>query len=89
MGFGLVNFVFAFPALWTIDTFGRRTLLLFTFPQMCWTLLAAGLCYLIPQSSSAHIGLVALFVYLVSCIDPSPLFLVLTVFLVWRMVLSW
>lgn len=42
MGFGLVNFVFAFPALWTIDTFGRRTLLLFTFPQMCWTLLAAG-----------------------------------------------
>ena len=66
MGFGLVNFVFAFPALWTIDTFGRRTLLLFTFPQMCWTLLAAGLCYLIPQSSKAHIGLVALFVYLVS-----------------------
>ncbi|KAF1943665.1 sugar transporter-like protein [Clathrospora elynae] len=64
MGFGLVNFVFAFPALWTIDTFGRRTLLLFTFPQMAWTLLAAGLCYLIPQSSSAHIGLVALFVYL-------------------------
>ncbi|KAH7355819.1 sugar transporter-like protein [Pyrenochaeta sp. MPI-SDFR-AT-0127] len=64
MGFGLVNFVFAFPALWTIDTFGRRTLLLFTFPQMCWTLLAAGLCYLIPSSSSAHIGLVALFVYL-------------------------
>lgn len=23
-GFGLVNFVFAFPAIWTIDTFGRR-----------------------------------------------------------------
>ncbi|CBX98508.1 similar to sugar transporter [Plenodomus lingam JN3] len=64
MGFGLVNFVFAFPALWTIDTFGRRTLLLFTFPQMAWTLLAAGLCYLIPQSSAAHLGLVALFVYL-------------------------
>lgn len=64
MGFGLVNFVFAFPALYTIDTYGRRTLLLFTFPQMAWTLLAAGLCYLIPQSSSAHLGLVALFVYL-------------------------
>ncbi|KAF2034614.1 sugar transporter-like protein [Setomelanomma holmii] len=64
MGFGLVNFVFAWPAIWTIDTFGRRTLLLFTFPQMCWTLLAAGLCYLIPSTSSAHIGLVALFVYL-------------------------
>lgn len=64
MGFGLVNFVFAWPAIWTIDTFGRRTLLLFTFPQMAWTLLAAGLCYLIPESSKAHIGLVALFVYL-------------------------
>jgi len=29
-GFGLTNFLFAFPAVWTIDTFGRRTLLLFT-----------------------------------------------------------
>ena len=41
-GFGLVNFVFAFPAVWTIDTFGRRALLLFTFPNMAWCLLAAG-----------------------------------------------
>ncbi|KAF7947364.1 uncharacterized protein EAE97_004613 [Botrytis byssoidea] len=24
-GFGLVNFVFAWPAIWTIDTFGRRS----------------------------------------------------------------
>ncbi|KAF2134070.1 sugar transporter-like protein [Dothidotthia symphoricarpi CBS 119687] len=64
MGFGAVNFVFAWPAIWTIDTFGRRTLLLFTFPQMCWSLLAAGLCYLIPSNSSAHLGLVALFVYI-------------------------
>ncbi|GME57125.1 putative sugar transporter protein [Neofusicoccum parvum] len=63
-GFGLVNFVFAFPALWTIDTFGRRNLLLFTFPQMAWTLLAAGLCFLIPESSPAHLGLVALFIFL-------------------------
>ena len=63
-GFGLVNFVFAWPAIWTIDTFGRRSLLLFTFPQMTWTLLAAGLCFLIPVSSSAHLGLVALFIFL-------------------------
>ncbi|OCK80664.1 MFS transporter [Lepidopterella palustris CBS 459.81] len=63
-GFGLVNFTFAWPAIWTIDTFGRRSLLLFTFPQMCWTLLAAGLCYLIPNSSKAHLGLVAFFIYL-------------------------
>lgn len=63
-GFGIINFVFAWPAIWTIDTYGRRTLLLFTFPNMCWTLLAAGLCNLIPQSSSAHLGLIALFIYL-------------------------
>ncbi|PSN65094.1 sugar transporter-like protein [Corynespora cassiicola Philippines] len=63
-GFGLVNFVFAWPAIWTIDTFGRRSLLLFTFPNMCWSLLAAGLCYLIPQDSKAHLALVALFVYI-------------------------
>lgn len=62
--FGAVNFLFAFPALKTIDTFGRRSLLLFTFPQMTWTLLAAGLCTLIPSSNSARTGLVALFVYL-------------------------
>ncbi|OAA76666.1 Sugar/inositol transporter [Akanthomyces lecanii RCEF 1005] len=63
-GFGLINFLFAFPAIWTIDTFGRRSLLLFTFPQMSWTLLAAGLCNLIPGQKGAHLGLVALFVYL-------------------------
>lgn len=38
-GFGLINFIFAWPAVWTIDTFGRRALLLFTFPNMFWTLL--------------------------------------------------
>ncbi|KAI0121580.1 major facilitator superfamily domain-containing protein [Hypoxylon sp. NC0597] len=62
-GFGLVNFIFAWPAIWTIDTFGRRSLLLFTFPNMAWSLLAAGLCTLIPKQSNAHVGLVALFVY--------------------------
>ena len=63
-GFGLVGFVFAFPAVWTIDTFCRRGLLLFTFPNMAWTLLATGLCFLIPESSKAHLGLIATFTYL-------------------------
>jgi len=68
-GFGLVNFVFAFPAIWTIDTFGRRSLLLFTFPQMAWTLLAAGMCFYIgglhnPDPPTAHLGLIALFIFL-------------------------
>jgi len=63
-GFGLINFIFAWPAIWTIDTFGRRALLLFTFPNMCWTLLAAGMCFYVPGKGGAHLGLIALFVYL-------------------------
>ncbi|KAK2612565.1 hypothetical protein QQS21_001503 [Conoideocrella luteorostrata] len=63
-GFGLINFLFAFPAVWTIDTFGRRSLLLFTFPQMAWTLFAAGLCTLIPGTGGPHLGMVAFFVFL-------------------------
>lgn len=38
-GFGLVNFAFAWPAVWAVDAFGRRALLLFTFPNMVWSLL--------------------------------------------------
>ncbi|KAG6001601.1 hypothetical protein E4U21_004004 [Claviceps maximensis] len=66
-GFGLINFLFAWPAIWTIDTFGRRALLLFTFPNMFWTLLVAGLCYLIDsgvEHSTARIAAVATFTYL-------------------------
>ncbi|KAJ2969943.1 hypothetical protein NQ176_g8414 [Zarea fungicola] len=64
-GFGIVNWLFAFPAFWTIDTFGRRSLLLFTFPQMFWTLLAAGLCTLIPtEMGDVRTGLVCMFVFL-------------------------
>jgi MFS family permease len=63
-GFGLINFLFAFPALWTIDTFGRRALLLFTFPNMAWSLLAAGLCALINPDLKAHLALVAMFIYI-------------------------
>lgn len=70
-GFGAVNFLFAWPAVWTIDTFGRRGLLLFTFPNMCWSLLAAGLCYMIPEDNRAHLGLVAFFIY-VFCAFYSP-----------------
>ena len=65
-GFGAVNFLFAWPAVWTIDTFGRRSLLLFTFPQMTWTLLGACLCTLIPFSTTntIRLGCVSLFVFL-------------------------
>lgn len=33
-GTGVTNFLFAIPAIYTIDTFGRRNLLLTTFPLM-------------------------------------------------------
>lgn len=34
LGFGIINWVVAIPALWAIDSFGRRKLLLSTFPFM-------------------------------------------------------
>ena len=44
---------------------GRRSLLLFTFPQMAWTLLAAGFCFLIdPAEANTRVALIALFVFL-------------------------
>jgi MFS family permease len=60
-----LSFVFAWPAVWTIDTFGRRGLLLFTFPNMCWTLLAAGMCFFIPAGNgNSQLGAVSFFIYL-------------------------
>ncbi|GMK54949.1 hypothetical protein CspeluHIS016_0200050 [Cutaneotrichosporon spelunceum] len=68
LGFGALNFVFALPALVTIDTFGRRGLLLATFPGMIITLLGTGLSFLIPfhegSGSKARLGVVATFVYI-------------------------
>ncbi|MCJ1465983.1 hypothetical protein MMC07_004602 [Pseudocyphellaria aurata] len=49
MGFGIVNFVGAFPAFYTIDTFGRRNLVLWTFPFMALFQLAIGLSSLGPK----------------------------------------
>lgn len=63
-GFGLINWVFAWPAIWTIDTFGRRSLLLFTFPNMCWTLLAAGFSFYLPNGTKRQLAAVTLFIYL-------------------------
>ncbi|EXA43175.1 hypothetical protein FOVG_08195 [Fusarium oxysporum f. sp. pisi HDV247] len=64
MGFGLVMFIFAFPAVYMVDTFGRRNLLLVTFPNMAWCLLAAGFSFLIDKNSSARVPLIAFFIYL-------------------------
>lgn len=42
MGGGLINWIFAIPAIYTIDTFGRRNLLLVTFPLMALALFFTG-----------------------------------------------
>jgi sugar porter (SP) family MFS transporter len=50
VGTGILNWLFALPAFFTIDTYGRRFLLLFTFPFLCIWLLWTGLSFLIPES---------------------------------------
>lgn len=64
LGFGIINFLFAIPAIYTIDTFGRRNLLLTTFPLMAIFLLFTGFSFWIPEESSARIACVALGIYL-------------------------
>jgi MFS family permease len=66
LGYGAVQVVFTIPTLFLIDTKGRRTLTLITFPLMAIFLLAAGLSLLTPETASAgaRLGPVVLFVYL-------------------------
>jgi len=69
-GFGCVNFVFALPAVYTIDTFGRRNLLLTTFPLMAIFLLLTGFAFFI-ENLHGRIGVVALGIYLFGiCYSP-------------------
>ena len=60
----LRRFLFAIPAIYTIDKLGRRTLLLATFPNMFWTLLATGMSVYIAEGTMARIGCIALFIFL-------------------------
>ncbi|BGP20277.1 hypothetical protein JCM10213_001108 [Rhodosporidiobolus nylandii] len=71
LGFGALNWVMAAPAVWTIDVYGRRTLLLIGFPCMCIALLITGFAFYIPDTTDARIAVIALGVYL-HCIAYSP-----------------
>ncbi|GAA6021550.1 hypothetical protein JCM10207_005064 [Rhodosporidiobolus poonsookiae] len=71
LGFGALNFLMAAPAVWTIDVYGRRTLLLIGFPLMCIFLLLTGFAFYIPDTSDARIAVVALGTYL-HCMAYSP-----------------
>src|SRR6202035_330469 len=67
LGAGIMNWIFALPALYTIDTFGRRNLLLTTFPLMGMFLLFTGFSFFIaPEdpTSKARIACIALGIYL-------------------------
>ena len=66
-GFGMVNFLFAIPTFYTIDTFGRRNLLLLTFPLMSIFLLWTGFGFL-ASNDQTRIGIVASGVYIFSAI---------------------
>ncbi|KAI1260780.1 hypothetical protein F5Y18DRAFT_419923 [Xylariaceae sp. FL1019] len=63
LGFGAVNFLFAIPAFYTIDTFGRRKLLLTTFPLMSLALFYTGFSFYIPEGT-ARVANIALGIYL-------------------------
>lgn len=64
LGTGVVNFLFAIPAVYTIDTFGRRNLLLTTFPLMALCLFFTGFSFWIPEGNSARVGCIATGIYL-------------------------
>ncbi|KAL4888165.1 hypothetical protein BDV59DRAFT_211489 [Aspergillus ambiguus] len=50
MGTGILNWVFALPAFFTIDTWGRRNLLLFTFPFLAICLFWSGFSFWIEET---------------------------------------
>lgn len=66
LGFGIINWLFAIPAIYTIDTFGRRNLLLTTFPLMSLFLFFTGFSFWIPDDTmhTARIACIALGIYL-------------------------
>ena len=64
----MINWLFALPAFYTIDTFGRRNLLLTTFPLMSLFLFFTGFSFWIPSDSPAHIACIAVGIYLFAAV---------------------
>lgn len=50
--FGFVNFVGAFPAVWTMDSFGRRKLLLWTLPFMAIIMAFTSAAFALPAGTT-------------------------------------
>jgi Sugar (and other) transporter len=65
LGTGIMNWLFAIPAIYTIDTFGRRNLLPTTFPLMSIFLPFTGFSFWIRESDgNARLACVAIGIYL-------------------------
>lgn len=68
MGTGILNWLFALPAFFTIDTFGRRPLLIFTFPFLALFLLWTGFSFFVPsEQKMLRTGLITAGMYLYEC----------------------
>lgn len=66
-GFGMLNFLFALPAVATIDRFGRRKLLLLTFPLMAiFLFLTAGGFYIADQTAQLSVVALGIYLYVIS-----------------------
>ena len=63
LGCGITNWLFAVPAIYTIDTFGRRNLLLTTFPFMALFLFWTGFSFYI-EGEQTRTAMVATGIYL-------------------------
>ena len=67
--FGFINFLGAFPAIWTMDRAGRRSLLLWTLPPMALTMALAGISFSLGKGTTQLVilaGLVYVFCALYS-----------------------
>ncbi|KAH3902557.1 related to arabinose-proton symporter [Saccharomycodes ludwigii] len=67
LGFGIINFVFAIPAFFMIDRFGRRFLLLNTFPWLALFVFVTGFAFWIPDQET-RVGIVSMGIYVFTAI---------------------
>lgn len=67
----MTNWLFALPAIWTIDRFGRRFLLLWGFPMMAFWLAFTGGVFYLPEGNG-RLAAICLGIYIFSaCYSPS------------------
>ena len=60
MGVGIINFTFAVPAFFTIDRFGRRNLLLVTFPFLALFQLFNAIAF---ETKNTHLIIAGLYLF--------------------------